>query len=98
VLVGAGAGAFHVRVYNGLYPSEVAGAVLIHADDPDVFAHEPEYMKGALASLPPFLQRIGCKVLQPAMLRLGAIGAEPVPVGPDARCCSLPCSDWDFYG
>jgi pimeloyl-ACP methyl ester carboxylesterase len=47
VLVGAGAGAFHVRVYKGLYPSEVAGAVLIHADDPDVFAHEPESMKGA---------------------------------------------------
>ncbi len=42
VLVGATAGAFHVRVYNGLYPSEVAGAVLIHASDPDVFAHEPE--------------------------------------------------------
>lgn len=73
VLVGATAGAFHVRVYNGLYPSEVAGAVLIHADDPDVFAHEPEYMKGSLAALPPFLQRVGCKVLQPAMLRLGLL-------------------------
>jgi hypothetical protein len=49
VLVGATAGAFQVRVYNGLYPSEVAGAVLIHADDPDIFAHEPEFMKGSLA-------------------------------------------------
>ena len=71
VLVGATAGAFHVRVYNALYPNEVAGAVLIHADDPDVFAHEPEYMKGALAALPPFIQRLGCNVLRPAMSRIG---------------------------
>ncbi len=62
VLVGATAGTFHIRVYNGLYPTEVAGAVLIHASDPDAFAHEPEYMKGALGSLPPLLQRIGCVV------------------------------------
>jgi pimeloyl-ACP methyl ester carboxylesterase len=73
VLVGATAGSFHVRVYNGLYPDEVAGAVLIHASDPDVFAHEPDYMKGALASLPPIVQRIGCAVVQPAMLRLGLL-------------------------
>jgi pimeloyl-ACP methyl ester carboxylesterase len=73
VLVGATAGAFHVRVYNGLYPSEVAGAVLIHASDPDVFAHEPEYMKGALASLPSLAQKIGCTVVGPAMLRVGLV-------------------------
>ncbi|HKS73062.1 MAG TPA: alpha/beta hydrolase [Terriglobales bacterium] len=73
VLVGATAGAFHVRVYTGLYPGEVAGAVLIHADDPDVFAHEPEFMKGGLANLPPFVQRVGCSVLRPAMLRLGLL-------------------------
>jgi len=73
VLVGATAGAFHMRVYNGLYPSEVAGAVLIHADDSDVFAHEPQYMKGALTGLPTFLQRAGCAVIRPAMLRLGLL-------------------------
>jgi pimeloyl-ACP methyl ester carboxylesterase len=73
VLVGATAGAFHVRVYTGLYPHDVAAAVLIHADDPDVFAHEPQFMKGSLANLPPFLQQVGCKVLQPAMLRLGLL-------------------------
>jgi pimeloyl-ACP methyl ester carboxylesterase len=73
VLVGATAGAFHMRVYNGLYPSEVAGAVLIHADDPDVFAHEPKFMKGKLDGLPPFVQRLGCDVLQPVLLRLGLI-------------------------
>ena len=73
VLVGATAGAFHVRVFNGLYPKETAGAVLIHASDADVFAHEPEYMKGAMASLPPLVQRIGCTVVGPAMLRLGLL-------------------------
>jgi alpha/beta hydrolase fold len=73
VLAGATAGAFHVRVYNGLYPNEVAGAVLIHASDPDVFAHEPEYMKGSLASLPPILQRIGCTAVAPVMLRSGLL-------------------------
>lgn len=76
VLAGATAGAFHVRVYNRLYPNEVGGAVLIHASDPDVFAHEPEYMKGSLGSLPPVAQRIGCaveRVAGPAMLRLGLL-------------------------
>jgi hypothetical protein len=73
VLVAATAGAFHVRVYNGLYPSEAAGAVLIDASDPDAFAHEPEYMKGAFASLSPSVKRIGCAVLLPAMVRLGLL-------------------------
>ncbi len=44
---------------------------MIHADDPDVFDDEPEYMKGGLAMLPPFLRRAGCTVLRPAMLRFG---------------------------
>jgi pimeloyl-ACP methyl ester carboxylesterase len=73
VLVGATAGAFHVRVYTGLYPGEVAGAVLIHADDPDVFAHEPEFMKGGLAKMPAFVQRAGCAVLGPVMVQLGLL-------------------------
>jgi hypothetical protein len=73
VFVGATAGAFHVRVYNALYPAEVAGAVLIHADDPDVFAHEPEFMKGGMASLPPVIQRLGCQVLRPVMLHFGLL-------------------------
>jgi hypothetical protein len=73
VLVGATAGAFHIRVFNGLYPSEVAGAVLIHASDPDVFVHEPAYMKGALGSMPPLVQRLGCSVISPAMRQLGLL-------------------------
>jgi pimeloyl-ACP methyl ester carboxylesterase len=73
VLVGATAATFHVRVYNKLYPDEVAGAVLIHASDPEAFAHEPEYMKGALASLPPFLKKASCDVLGPVMLDSGLL-------------------------
>jgi hypothetical protein len=52
ILVGATAGAFHVRVYNGMYPGDVAGAVLVNASDWDVFAHEPSYMKAGVANRP----------------------------------------------
>jgi hypothetical protein len=73
VLVGATSSSFHVRVFNGLYPKEVAGAVLIEATDPDVFAHSPAYMKGHLGSLPSFLKTFSCKVLGPAMLDTGLL-------------------------
>jgi pimeloyl-ACP methyl ester carboxylesterase len=73
VLVGATAGAFHVRVYSALYPHDVKGAVLIHATDTDIFAHEPGYMKGGFGSVPPFVQSIACHVLAPALLRLGVL-------------------------
>jgi hypothetical protein len=73
VLVGATAAAFHVRVYNGMYANDVAGAVLVQATDWDVFAHEPEYMKGGVGNLPPAVQGFACKVLQPALTRVGVI-------------------------
>jgi hypothetical protein len=73
VLVGATAGAFHVRVYNGMYPDDVAGAVLVQATDWDVFDHELEYMKGGVGNLPPAVQRFACAVLQPVLRRLGVI-------------------------
>lgn len=73
VLVGATSSSFHVRVYNSLYPSEVAGAVLIEATDPDVFAHSPAYMKGRLGSLPPFLKKFSCDVLRPVMSDVGLL-------------------------
>jgi hypothetical protein len=62
-----------VRVYNHLYPDEVAGAVLIHASDPEAFAYEPEYMKGGMASFPPSLKRFMCMVMKPVMLDLGML-------------------------
>ena len=55
--------------------------MLIHADDPDVFAHEPEFMKGSMASLPPVLQSLGCKAIQPALLRLGVLRLMGNPGG-----------------
>lgn len=72
VLVGGfGTGSFHVRVYNGLYPNEVAGAVIEGAADPEVEGHELKYMKGALSSFPPWARRFGCAVVAPAMLHVG---------------------------
>ena len=56
-----------------LYPDEVAGALLVHPSDPDVLAHEPAYMKSALASSPPIVQKVGCKVLLPVMLHTGLL-------------------------
>jgi pimeloyl-ACP methyl ester carboxylesterase len=73
VLVSATAAGFHVRLYNHLYPDEVAGALLVHPSDPDVLAHEPAYMKSALASSPPIVQKVGCKVLLPVMLHTGLL-------------------------
>src|SRR5579884_1363494 len=73
VLVGATFAAFHVRAYNGLYPDEVAGAVLVQASDPDEWEHAPAYMKGALASLPPFMKKLGCEVVQPVLLNVGLL-------------------------
>ena len=73
VLVGATFAAFHVRVYNGLYPDEVAGAVLIEPSDPDAWAHSPAYMKGVLASAPPLIKKLSCWVLQPMLLNFGLL-------------------------
>jgi len=39
VLVGHGLGAFHVRVYRGFYPSEVAGLVLVDPLNEDMTIH-----------------------------------------------------------
>jgi hypothetical protein len=63
-------GDYHVRVFNGLFPNEVAGAV-IGASDPDVEGHELKYMKGALSPLPVWITHIGCTVLRPALVRVG---------------------------
>ena len=71
LVAGGGLGDDHVRVFNGLYPSDVAGAVLVGATDPDEEAHELKYMKGALSSFSPLARRAACKVVFPAMVHLG---------------------------
>jgi pimeloyl-ACP methyl ester carboxylesterase len=60
VLVGSNFGGFSVRVYNGLYPGEVAGMVLLDGVNPDQFAYEPHEAKGMLARLPRPVQRFVC--------------------------------------
>lgn len=45
VLVGHSLGGFNVRVYNALYPDEVAGAVLIDASHEDMEARIPRWRR-----------------------------------------------------
>jgi pimeloyl-ACP methyl ester carboxylesterase len=73
LVAGGGVGGMHMRVFNGLYPKEVAGAILMGALDMDFEARELKYMKGALSSLPPWAKRAGCKVVFPALLRVGLL-------------------------
>jgi pimeloyl-ACP methyl ester carboxylesterase len=71
VLVGTNLSGSHVRVYNGLYPREVAGAVLVDSSHPDAHSYEPRFMWGNLAFLPRSLRTIACTIVAPAVLRLG---------------------------
>src|SRR6266850_2316063 len=70
VLVGSHDAASNIRVYNGLYSSEVAGMVLIDANDVDVYAHHidaPEFIKGPVdkyfGSFAPYMRESGCFLL-----------------------------------
>ena len=50
ILVGGGDAASHIRVYHGFYPAEVAGVVMVNANDVDEKDTEiPESTKGAWA-------------------------------------------------
>jgi pimeloyl-ACP methyl ester carboxylesterase len=46
VLVGHSIGGLHIRVYNGLYPGEVAGVVLVDAAHEDEPKRAPPFMRG----------------------------------------------------
>jgi len=71
VLVGATAGAYHVRVYNARYPGEVVGAVLVAAFDTDIAEHEPAFMRGKLVGRPRWMQEAACRVVRPVMVHVG---------------------------
>jgi len=71
VLVGTNLSGMHVRVYNGMYPDEVAGAVLVDSSHPDAHTYEPKFMWGRLAFLPPSLKTAACITVGPAVLGLG---------------------------
>jgi hypothetical protein len=82
VLVGGGDAALHIRVYHGMYPNEVAGVVMEHANDVDDDRIAiPESAKGPWAkhfgSFAPRARGAAC-VLFPI---LGASGAMRLAAG-----------------
>jgi len=75
VLVGANAAALHIRLYNSLYPRDIAGAVMINALDVDgPQAGVPESAKGPwdrhFGSFAPRMRGTACLAF-PAMARIG---------------------------
>jgi hypothetical protein len=69
VLVGAYDAVSSIRVYNGVYPHEVAGALFIEGNDIDIYAHRvpvPDSIKGpwekSFGSLAPYGRRSFCTV------------------------------------
>lgn len=86
VLVGGGDAASHIRVYHGLYPGEVAGIVMVDANDVDDPQVEiPESVKGPWAKhFGPFAPRArgtACTVLpilaQIGLIRLAGVFQKP---------------------
>ncbi|MCU1338638.1 MAG: alpha/beta hydrolase fold [Bryobacterales bacterium] len=65
ILVGEGLAGFHVRVYTGLFPSEVAGAVLVDSNELAPVANNEEGSKGPLGRLSPKVKTLACTVLLP---------------------------------
>jgi len=70
ILVGEGQAGFHVRVYTGLFPGEVAGAVLVDSNELGPVANE-EGSKGPLGRLSPRVKTLACTAVLPAIVRLG---------------------------
>ncbi len=76
VLVGMGEAGHHLRVYNGLYPAEVAGVVLVNAPDVNPFdMPEPEFLQGPWArhfgGRATFVRRFACAFVLPALVESG---------------------------
>jgi pimeloyl-ACP methyl ester carboxylesterase len=71
VLVGASFGGFNVRVYNGLYPEEVAGMVLVDSAHEDESARAPKFLLSA--HRPPSALSHAMSLLIQAMVQVGAV-------------------------
>ena len=86
VLVGHSFGGLNARVYNGLYPNEVAGMVLVDAAHEDEPSRAPKFMLGH--TLPRPLWRANHFAAQ-AALHVGLIrlllGSPSVPQNPSTR-------------
>jgi hypothetical protein len=75
VLVGAGDAALHIRAYHGKFPGDVAGVVMVNANDvDDARVAIPESAKGAFAkhfgSWAPRVRRVACE-MAPLFARVG---------------------------
>jgi hypothetical protein len=70
ILVGEGLAGFHVRVYTGLFPDEVAGAVLVDSLELGPAGND-EGSKGPLGRLSPKIKTAACTLVLPSVVRLG---------------------------
>src|SRR5438552_967801 len=86
ILVGHSLGGLNARVYNGMYPGDVAGAVLVDAAHEDEPKRAPAFMLGHTA--PPYLWR-AIWILGHTARRLGIVRLlrprEPLPTDPAQR-------------
>jgi pimeloyl-ACP methyl ester carboxylesterase len=73
VFVSEGLAGFNIRVYAGLYPGEVAGAVLVNSAEVGPPGHEKGFQPGGLGGLPSRVKALGCDIVGPALLRVGLL-------------------------
>jgi pimeloyl-ACP methyl ester carboxylesterase len=89
VLVGEDQAALHIRVFNSLYPKDVAGVVFVDGADIEVL-DEPEFTKGPWArhfgSWAPYVRRASCTTAMPLASAVGigrllspGVGVRPTP-------------------
>jgi pimeloyl-ACP methyl ester carboxylesterase len=69
VLVGHSFGGFNVRVYNGQYPAEVAGMVLVDASEEDQESREPPALQAMMKKYEKSLKQQ--EALAPLLIRFG---------------------------
>jgi pimeloyl-ACP methyl ester carboxylesterase len=69
VLAGHSFGGYNVRVYNGQYPSEVAGMVLVDASHEDQESREPPAMQAMMKKYQEGLKKQA--ILAPLLIRFG---------------------------
>lgn len=86
VLVGHSLGAFHVRVFNALYPREVAGLVLVDPSNEDVGAKIPDMPRARPPQLPSaVVHAVDETVRQIGLWRWFTRDAGPPPAGISAN-------------
>jgi pimeloyl-ACP methyl ester carboxylesterase len=70
IFVGEGLAGFHVRVYAGLFPGEMAGAVLVDSNELGPVSNE-EGSRGPLGGLSPKVKTLACAAALPFIVRFG---------------------------